>query len=364
LNRPSPLTAGGPARPCKGKGNGPNDPPNPQTQEFPMSRHPRPAAALSRRHLLAGSAAALLPWSAQAQTGGTVRIVVNTTAGSGLDGIVRAVQPALSKALGTSAVIENIAGASGLIGLQTLARAPGDGNTIGFASSNLAIFPSVLKSVPFDVTSDFTPIAIIGELPLVLVAYPGRIAAKNAKEFAAAIQSKPESFNYASSGSGTVLHLATEIVLGDMGLKVNHIPYKAAAPMLTDTIGGQVDFCTAALPAALPHIRNGALRAIGLLTAQRVALAPELPTFAEQGFPNAVVESWHSVLGPKGMAPALVKKFHAALVTALGDPAVREALAKQAMVINIQTPEQTQATIRSEVAKYAKVTRQIGLQPQ
>ncbi|HSV83069.1 MAG TPA: tripartite tricarboxylate transporter substrate binding protein [Ramlibacter sp.] len=324
-----------------------------------------PQLSLTRRRVLALSAGtAVLPVGVFAQPAHTVRAIVNTTAGSGLDAIVRAVQPALAQALGASVVIENQAGASGLIGLQALARAPADGGTIGFASSNLVIFPSVLKSVPFDVASDFSPIAIVGEIPLVLVANPSRIRASNAKEFAAALKSKPDAFNYASSGSGTILHLATEMALQEIGAKVKHIPYKAATPMLTDTIGGQVDFCTAALPAALPHIKSGALRAIGLYTARRVALAPEIPTFAEQGIQNVVVQSWHSVLGPKGMAPTLVKKYHEAVATALKNATVRDALAKQATVIRLQTPEETQATIRGDLARYAKLVKQIGLEPQ
>lgn len=321
--------------------------------------------ATTRRQLLALAAgAAVVPSPVLAQSANTVRVIVNTSAGAGLDGIVRAMQPGLSQALGASVVIDNQAGASGLIGLQTLARAPADGTTIGFASSNLVIFPSVLKSVPFDVTADFTPIAIVGEIPLVVVANPARIPATNAKEFAAILKSKPDGFNYASSGSGTILHLTSEMLLEEIGVKVSHIPYKASTPMLTDTIGGQVDFTTAALPAALPHIRSGALRAIGVCTAKRVAIASEIPTFVEQGFPKFVVESWHSVLGPKGMAAPLVRKVYDAVVAALKDGAVRDALAKQGVVIRIQAPEEAQATIRAELAKYASLAKRIGLQPQ
>ncbi|RZL88927.1 MAG: tripartite tricarboxylate transporter substrate binding protein [Variovorax sp.] len=321
--------------------------------------------ATTRRQLLALAAgAAVIPTAVLAQPVRTVRVIVNTSAGAGLDGIVRAMQPGLSQTLGASVVIDNQAGASGLIGLQTLARAPADGTTIGFASSNLVIFPSVLKSVPFDVTADFTPIAIVGEIPLVVVANPARIPATNAKEFAAILKSKPDGFNYASSGSGTILHLTSEMLLEEIGVKVRHIPYKGSTPMLTDTVGGQVDFTTAALPAALPHIRSGALRAIGVCTAKRTEIAPEIPTFVEQGFPKFVVDSWHSILGPKGMAAPLIRKFHDAVVAALKDSAVRDALAKQGVVIRLQTPEEAQATIRAELAKYASLVKRIGLQPQ
>lgn len=319
----------------------------------------------TRRRLLAMCAGtAVLPVGAFAQPTNTVRLIVNTSAGAGIDGNARTIQPALGQALGASVVVENLAGASGLIGLQTLARAPADGSTIGFATANLVIFPNVLKSVPFDVTADFTPIAIYGEMPLVLIANPAKVSATNAKDFAAALKSKPDAFNYGSSGSGTILHLATEMLLQEIGVSIRHIPYRATTPMLTDTISGQVDFATAALPTALPHIRSGALRAIGLCTARRVPQAAEIPTFVEQGFPNVVVQSWHSVLGPKGMAPALVRKYHEAIVSALKDGAIRDALDKQATLLRIQTPEEAQATIRGDLARYARLVKQIGLQPQ
>lgn len=314
-----------------------------------------------RRVLTMGLAAAVMP-VASARAANAVRVIVNTNAGSGLDGVVRAIEPALAKALGATLVIDNQAGASGLIGLQALARARPDGSTIGFASSNLAIFPSVLKSVPFDVTADFTPLAIIGELPLVVVANPSRIPATSAQEFAALLKSKPEALNYGSSGTGTILHLTTEQLLRDIEVKVNHIPYRGAAPMLIDTVGGQVDFATVSLSAALPHIRSNALHAIGLCMASRTALAPEIPTFTEQGFANVVVESWHSMLGPKGMSSADIKKYYSAIVASLQDAAVREALDKQGTVIRTRTPDEALATIRGDVARYASIVKQIGLE--
>ena len=326
-----------------------------------MNPHP----SIARRKLMAMLAAmAAAPAGSLAQSTNPVRVIVNSNAGSGIDATVRALQQALGKALGAPVVVDNLAGASGLIGLQTLARAPADGNTIGFATANLAIFPSVLKSIPFDVASDLTPIALIGDATLVVVANPAKINATNAKDFVAALIAKPEAFNYGSSGSGTILHLATELLLLEAGVKIRHIPYKGAAPMLTDTIGGQVDFATAGLPTVLPYLRSGALRAIGVCTQARAAAAPEIPTFVEQGFPGVVARSWVSALGPKGMGPAAVKKLYDAIAITLKDPAVQDALAKQGMTIEIQSPEQAQAVIRQDLAKYAKLTKQIGLEAQ
>lgn len=321
---------------------------------------------LSNRRCLLGAigASALLPQIAFAQPSRMVKVIVNTTAGSNVDAVMRSIQPALGQALGATVVIDNQAGASGLIGLQTVARAPADGGTLGFASVNLVIFPSVLKSVPFDVLTDFSPISIVGESALVLVANAAKVPASNAKDFVALLKRKPNGFNYASSGSGTILHLATELFLQDAGVSITHVPYKGAAPMLTDTVSGQVDFSTASLAAALPHIKSGALRAIGLCTSARAALAPEIPTFQEQGMPSVVANSWASLLGPKGMPPDLIKRYHEAMVAALKDAGVREAMGKQGMTIRIQSPEETQATIRADFAKYSKLVKAIGLQPQ
>lgn len=324
-----------------------------------------PKFVLTRRKSLASIGAfALLPQSGRAQSGGTVRVIVNTTAGSAVDSHIRAIAPALGQALGATLVIDNQAGASGLIGLQALARAPADGSTIGFASVNLAIFPSVMKSVPFDVLTDFSPIAIVGESPLVLVANAGKVPAANAKDFIALLKSKPTVFNFGSSGGGTILHLATELFLQEAGVKVNHIPYKGAAPMLNDTVSGQVDFSTPSLSAALPFIKSGQLRAIGLYTSARSAFAPDIPTLQEQGVSGAVVNSWHSVLGPKGMPLAVVKRMHDAVVAAFKDTGVRDAVMQLSITTKLQSPEETQATIRSDFAKYAKLVKAIALQPQ
>jgi len=304
--------------------------------------------------LLAGSAAAQQP----------VRFILPNAAGSGVDAITRAAQPAFSKALGAPVVVENQSGASGVIGLQSLARSAPDGNTLSVVSNNVVIFPSVLKSLPFDMPGDFTPIAIVGSTPIVLVANPAKISATNHKDFVALIKSRPETFNYGSSGNGTILHLAVEIYLDAAGIKVKHIPYKGVGAMVTDALGGQVDFVAAALPSVQGHIASGKLRPIGLFPAQRTPAAPNIPTFAEQGLANFEVEAWFAVIGPKGMSAAMVKKVHDAVVAAFGDAAVKEMMAKQGNTIRITTTEQAQAAFRTETAKYAAMVKKVGLEPQ
>jgi tripartite-type tricarboxylate transporter receptor subunit TctC len=322
--------------------------------------------AFSRRQALlaaAGLAALGVPGLAAAQSG-TVKFILPNATGSGVDAITRAAQPALAKALNASVVVDNQPGAGGIVGLQALARSAPDGNTLSVVSNNVVIFPSVIKSLPFDMPNDFTPIAVIGATPMVLVVNPAKVPATNAKEVIALLKSKPGQLNFASGGNGTILHLATELFLDESGTTAKHIPYKGVGPMVTDLIGGQVEFGTVALPSVQAHLKSGALRAIGMLTAQRTPAAPEIPTFAEQGLPNFVVEAWFAVIGPKGMSAANVKKAHDAVVAAFNDPAVKEAMAKQGNTIHVSTTEQAQSAFRTELAKYAALVKKVGLEPQ
>lgn len=322
---------------------------------------------LTRRQCLASSlalaGAALLPLSAQAQSG-NVRFILPNATGSGVDAITRAAQPAMAKALNAPVVVENQPGAGGILGLQSLARSAPDGHTLSVVSNNVVIFPSVMKSLPFDMPGDFTPIAIVGSTPMVLVVNPSKVQATNARDFIAALKNRPDALNFGSGGNGTILHLAGELFLEAAGAKARHIPYKGVGPMVTDLLGGQLDFAVAALPSVQQHIRSGALRPIGLLPAKRTQAAPDIPTFAEQGMPGFAVDAWFAVIGPKGMSPAVVKRTHDAVVAAFNDPAVKETMAKQGNTINISTPEQAQAEFREELAKYAALVKKVGLQPQ
>jgi tripartite-type tricarboxylate transporter receptor subunit TctC len=301
---------------------------------------------------------------AAAQADRPVRFVLPNAAGSGVDAITRAAQPAFAKALGAPVVVENQTGAGGVIGLQTLARSAPDGHTLAIVSNNVVIFPSVLKSLPFDMPGDFTVIARIGSTPMVLVVNPAKVQATNHKELLALIKAKPDALNYGSSGSGTILHLAVELYLEAAGIKVRHIPYKGVGPMVTDLLGGQVDIAAAALPSVQGHIASGKLRPIGMFPAQRTPAAPEIPTFAEQGLTNFEVEAWFALIGPKGMSPATVKKVHDAVVAAFNDAAVKESMAKQGNTIRVTSTEQAQAEFATERAKYAALVKKVGLEPQ
>lgn len=319
---------------------------------------------LRRRQLLVGLTLMLSGTGAAfAQGEKTVRFVLPNAVSSGVDTITRSAQAALAKALGHPVVVENQPGAGGVVGVQTLARAAPDGSTLGVVSNNVVIFPSVIKALPFDLNTDVVPIAICGYTPVVLVVNP-KVPARDAKELIGYLKGKGGEANYASGGNGTILHLAAAMFLDEAGVSARHIPYKGVGPMLTDLIGGQVDFATAALPSVQAHLKTGALRAIGVTTAQRVPAAPEIPSFAEQGLPGYVVEAWFAVLGPKGLPAAEVKRINAALVTAFADPAVTEAMGKQGNVIRISTPEFAQKFFKDELVKYARLVKKAGVEAQ
>lgn len=317
--------------------------------------------------LAAGTAQALLgltPLSANAQSDRAVKFILPNATGSGVDAITRTAAPALSKALGASVVVENQAGASGLIGLQSLTKSAPDGFTLSVVSNNVVIFPSVMKALPFDMPGDFTPIAVVGSTPMVLVVNPQKVTAANGKDFIAALKAKPEGYNFGSGGTGTILHLAAEMFLDEAKATAKHIPYKGVGPMVTDLIGGQIDFAVVALPSVQQHIKSGALRAMGMCADKRTPAAPEIPTFVEQGLTGYNMEAWFAVVGPKGMTQASVKKVHDAVTAAFNDAGVKETMAKQGNTISISSTEQAQKAFRTELTRYANLVKKVGIEPQ
>jgi tripartite-type tricarboxylate transporter receptor subunit TctC len=318
----------------------------------------------TRRVLLLAAALTLGAAAAHAQSDRPIRFILPNATGSGVDAITRAAQPALAKALGHPIVVDNQPGAGGIVGLQALARSAPDGFTLSVVSNNVVIFPSVFKTIPFDMPGDFTPIAIVGATPIVLVVNPSKVAAKDHKEFAALLKSKPDHYTYGSGGNGTILHLTGEQYVAEVGAKARHIPYKGVGPFVTDLIGGQIDFGTLALPSVQQHIKSGALRAIGVGGARRTAAAPDIPTIAEQGAPNYVVDAWFAVIGPKGMAAADVKRVHDAVSAAFADPAVKETMDKQGNTIAVSSTEFAQTYFRTEKDKYAKLVKSAGIELQ
>lgn len=322
--------------------------------------------APGRRRFAAAAAAVLALAGAgivHAQGERSIRFILPVATASGVDTITRTASPALAKALGAPIVVDNQPGAGGIVGTSALVKSAPDGWTLSIVSNNHVIYPSVYRSVPFDPINDITPIAIVGTTPIVLVVNP-KVPAKNVQELIALLKAKPDELNYASSGNGTILHLAAAMFLEQAGVRAKHIPYKGVGPMLNDLLGGQVEFATSSLPSVQQHLAAGTLRALGVGTAARIAAAPDIPTFVEQGMPNYLVEGWFAVIGPARLPPAEVKRVNAAFAAAFAAPEVREAMAKQGNVINVSTPEFAAQYFRSESAKYAAIVKKIGLEPQ
>lgn len=315
--------------------------------------------------IMLGLATLALAGRAFAQAGDKpIRFILPVATASGVDTITRAASPALQKALGHPIVVDNQPGAGGIVGTSALVKSPPDGWTLSVVSNNHVIYPSVYKTLPFDPIADITPIAVIGETPIVLVVNPKNVPATSAQELIALLKAKPGEMNYASSGNGTILHLAAAMFLDESGTQAKHIPYKGVGPMLTDLIGGQVDFGTLALPSIQQHLKSGALRAIGVATPKRLAAAPDIPTFVEQGMPNYLVGGWFAVIGPAKLPAADVRRINEAFVAAFNSPEVREAMAKQGNTINVSTPEYAAQFFRAELDKYAKLVRKAGVEAQ
>lgn len=322
---------------------------------FPAHRRIFVAAAVAFGATLAAPAVL-------AQATAPLRVILPVGPGSGVDVIARSAQNALSKALGGQPiVIENLPGAGGITGTQSLIKAAPDGNTIAFVSNNHSVNPSVFKKMPYDSLNDITPITVVGGSPFVLVVNPAKVPAKNAKELQAFLKAKPDAYNYGSSGNGTIIHLAAEMFVDAADVQIRHIPYKGMGPLISDVIGGQVELGVAAVPAVQGHLKSGALRAICIMGKQRVASLPDMPTIAEQGFPEVDVAGWFAVIGPKGLPPVQVKRLHAAVVAAFNDPEVRAAMARQDNFINPTTPEAAAQFFKSEQDRYARLVKKAGI---
>jgi tripartite-type tricarboxylate transporter receptor subunit TctC len=319
-------------------------------------------SSIPRRTVIALAAGALLAAAVQAQSSGPIRVILPIGAGSGVDTIMRAAQNDLSKALGGQpVVIENLPGAGGITGTTAIVKAAPDGNTIGVISNNHAVNPSVFKKIPYDSLKDITPISVVGSTPFVLVVNPAKVPAKNAKELQAFLKAKPGAYNYASSGNGTIIHLAGEMFVDAAGVDVKHIPYKGTGPMVADLIGGQVELGVVAVPAAQGHLKSGALRAIGVMGRQRVASLPDVPTIAEQGFPDVDIAGWFAVVGPAKLPAAQVKRLHDAVVATFASPDVKAAMARQENVIAPTSPEAAAQFLASEQERYGKLVKKANI---
>ena len=320
---------------------------------------------ITRRHMIAALSLAGLGVNSPlwAQTAGAVRLILPVSAGSGVDAIARAASNALGKALGQNVVIENQPGAGGVVGTAAMIKSAPDGSTLSFVSNNHVIYPSVLKSVPFDPLGDITAISLVAISPMVLVINP-KLPATNLKEFIALLKASPGKYNFASSGNGTILHLAAELFKDSAGVFSTHIPYRGFGPMITDIMGGQVDWGVGALPAVVGQVKAGTVRALCIASTTRNAAIADVPTSAQAGLPAFEIGGWSAVVGPKGMNAEVVKRVNAAVRTAFESPEVKDAMLKQGNTITLSTPEVAQAYFKTEMQRYALLVKKAGVELQ
>ena len=304
-----------------------------------------------------------LPVVAQNYPTRAVRLVVPSSPGGGTDISARILAPQLTQFLGQQVVVENRPGAGTMIGGEAVARAAPDGYTLLMGISTLAINPAMYKKVSYDALKDLAPISQAVSLSNVLVVHPS-LPARSVKEFVALVKPRPGQINFASAGVGTSPHLSMELFLVMTGLKMLHVPYKGSGPGVTDLIAGHVPAMMPNMLSAQPHIKSGRLRALGVTGSKRAPGADDIPTIAEAGVPGYEAVQWYGVLAPAGTPRDIISKLHTGVVRALQNPEVRQRLLNDGPEPIGSSPEEFAAYLRSETAKWAKVTQAAGIRPE
>ena len=292
-----------------------------------------------------------------------IRLVVPSSPGGGTDITARIMAPKLGEALGQQVVVENRPGAGTMIGGEVVARSAPDGYTLLMGISTLAINPAMYRKMPYDALKDFAPISQAVSLPNILVTHPS-LPVKAVKELIAFSKTRPGQINFASAGVGTNPHLSMELFLSMAGLKMIHVPYKGSGQGVIDLIAGHVSVMTPSILTGLPHIKAGRLRGLGITSARRAAGAPEIPTIAEAGVPGYEAVQWFGILAPAGTPRAIIERVNREAVRVLRTPDVRERLMADGADPVGSSPEEFGAFIRAETVKWAKVIRDVGIQPE
>ena len=292
-----------------------------------------------------------------------VRLVVPSSPGGGTDISARIIAPKLSEYLGQQVVVENRPGAGTMIGGEVVAKSPPDGYTLLMGVSTLAINPAIYKKVPYEALRDLAPVTQAVTVPNVIVGHPS-LPTRNVKELMALAKAHPGQLNFASAGLGTSPHLSMELFMSMTRTKMVHVPYKGSGPAVTDLIAGQVQLAAPSMLTVYSHIKSGRLRAYGVTSAKRAAGAPEIPTIAEGGVPGYEAVQWFGVLAPAGTPRAIVTRLHGEIVKVLSQADVKQHLSKDGAEPVGSTPEEFAAFIKAETAKWAKVVKDAGIQPE
>jgi tripartite-type tricarboxylate transporter receptor subunit TctC len=311
----------------------------------------------------ATAAAALLTGAACAQSfpTKTIQMIVPVQAGSGADSILRIVANKMADNMKQQIVIENLAGAAGLIGAEKASRAPNDGYTLfGANDGTLTMTPHLYRKVNFDPLA-FDPVSLLAAINWTLIAHPS-LPAKNVKEFIALAKSRPDQIDYSSGGVGSPQHIAMEVFMSRTGIKLHHVPYRGATQAAIDVVSGQVQCMFTATSIVLGNIKEGKVRALGVGSAKRSPQLPDVPTIAEAGVPGFEYYTWAGLFLPKGAPKAAVDKLNAEAVKALADPAVRNTLQGLALDPVGSTPDELGRLTREGYDRMGKVIRAAGVQ--
>lgn len=308
-------------------------------------------------------AACLVSFAASAQRypEKSIRMIVPFPAGGGSDTVGRAVATRMSEQLGQPIVVENRVGAAGSIGAEYVARATADGYTILLGStSELTQYPVVNPKVRYEPVRDFAPIALVGNIPLVLVVHPA-LPAHSVAELVRLARARPGQIDFGSAGVGATTHLAVEHFMLLTEVKLRHVPYKGSPQATADLVAGHIQMAIPTLPAALPFIQAGRLRALAVTTAERVAVLPKVPAMQEAGVKGYVNVLWGGVLAPRATPTAIVKRLHAEVARALESAEVRKTLEAAGVIAQPSTPEEFAALIRAELDKWTEVVKRAGI---
>jgi len=304
-----------------------------------------------------GEAAAQAP---DAYPGKPIHLILPFPPGGPTDILGRIIAERMTTDLGQPVVIENRGGAGGTVGAEAAAKSPADGYTIVLVAPSLAISPSLYSKLNYDPVRDFAPVSLVGVVPNVMVVNPS-VPAKTLDEFIALAKTRAGGMNFGSGGSGTSNHLAGELFNLEAGVKLVHVPYKGVNLAMNDVITGQVQLVVIGVPAALPFIQSGRLRALAVIAPQRLAVLPDVPTAAEAGLPTYEVTTWYGVLAPAGTPKPIVAKLNAEIARVMQAPDLHDRFAAIGIQVRTSTPEEFAAFIRQEMAKWAKVVREAGL---
>jgi len=311
------------------------------------------------RKMLAALLAAPLVALAQSYPAKPVRIIVPFAPGGGSDLAGRLVAAKLSERMGTQFIVENRPGAGSNLGAEIAVKSPPDGYTLLLISASYTVNPSVYK-LTFDPLNDITPIIQISGGPYVVAVHPS-VPANTLAEFVALVKKQPDKYAYGSSGSGSIMHVASEYFLDAAKIKVLHIPYKGTGPAVADTIGGQVQLVFGAVPVTLPHVKAGRLRALAVTTDKRIAAAPDLPTVAESGYPGYEVTNWHGLVGPKGLPRDIVERLNREIGEVVKGEEMKKNLAADGLEPAGGSPARFGEILKNEMVRWAKVVRQAGI---